>query len=430
LRLDNVDQLLQGGAIHDPFVRGKRLTPEQLAVVLANMYRGDPRCVAYVHGGAWEHAAPLADTLLSERTERQRALEVAMTDRGVPAVEPTYQSVVDAFVDLGVGSADSVALDMAGFRHRRAALDAELRRLHLSIATDNRTDLLGLGLGLGRGWWGQDHEFVVSGVGTLTDAVAHYQALASERERERALNRSLRAHGFMLHFSGEVALRDERCKAFIAGTTPDTTAEELAGKLEEERQARLDALHAALAARGCPDVGADSDFYSEGIEDEYFRGYGGYGGFEDEFYPPWGSEECSATERFRFVEAGEGTADRVAGAMGEYHRGTLLLDRLKERGCPGWVAKEPFPDALLLWAATNEACEGYVTGRTGGSVESVVDGLVAGEQSDPLSEVWGAPDRPDYGDEEDGGDWKYHLSGGTYGDDPDQDAMWDAYWDV
>ncbi len=57
-----------------------------------------------------------------------------------------------------------------------------------------------------------------------------------------------------------------------------------------------------------------------------------------------------------------------------------------------------------------------------------VQGLVSEGQAHPHGEAWEEP-LEDYDDNGGRNEWKHHLSGGDYGNEPDQDAMWSSYWD-
>jgi hypothetical protein len=140
-------------------------------------------------------------------------------------------------------------------------------------------------------------------------------------------------------------------------------------------------------------------------------------------------EEEAAMKRFEFIGKGKGSADSVAATISGYHRASELVRVLQKRGCPAWVGSESFPDASLQWVGENKSCRKFVKGRLEGvNVDDFVQGLVSEEQADPDGEAWKEP-LDDYDDYGGGNEWKYHLSGGDYGNDPDQDAMWDSYWD-
>jgi hypothetical protein len=393
----------------------EKLSLDTLNVLLPNIYKGDPRCVAYVHGtSAWEDAEPLAATLVSERLERQQKMEVALPKT---MREPDDDKRCVAFIDLGVGTVEAVVHEIRARRQRRQDLDAELRRLNLGSNLSNTWRLSWFGLE--KEWLGKDHAYVVFGMGTLSDTVASFEGVGSKQKRERALKLALESQGLVV----EVALLDDRCTAFLEGN-PNTTAEEISATLLEERRSRLNDLQKALAVLGCPDVGMSSVFYSN--EDDCY----GYQDQDNDDLPSWSCEECSAKERFEFIEKAEGSADSVAATMAEYHRGSALLRVLRKCGCPAWVGSESFPDALVQWAGENKSCNRFVTGRlTGMTVDDFVQGLVSEEQADPHGEAWQEPYGPDHSDYGGGNEWKYHLSGGDYGNDPDQDAMWDGYWD-
>ncbi len=360
-----------------------KLSLEHWSVLLANIYKGDQRCVAYVHGGsAWEDAEPLVATLISERLERQQAL------------------------------------------------DTELRLLNL--CSEDRREGFRLELLLEETeWLGKDHPYVVSGMGSLHDAVVSFECADLKEKRRRALSHGLESRGLVV----EVTVLDDRCAAFIEGNL-NTTAEEISATLLEERRSRLHALQTALGVLGYPDVGMSSVFYQDEWRGEHFQSFKRIKPLKFGIYP----EREAAKKRFQFIEKGKGSADSVAATISEYHRAPELVRVLQKRGCPAWVGSESFPDALLQWVGEKESCRNFVKGRLAGvNVDDFVQGLVSEEQADPHGEAWKEP-LDDYDDDGGGNEWKYDdhsvdLSGGyrgDYGNDPYQDAkkkMWDSYWD-
>lgn len=349
------------------FPPSPHLSDEICGILLENMFKGDPRCIAYVHGlRAWDDAEPIVAALLVERSERRLSLE-----RVLPKAtrERCDEPQCDAFIDSAVGTAEAVVQQILLRRHRRQELDDELRRRNVSSDGSDRGPWC-----LKRGekrWLGEDHDYVVRGAGNLIDAAVSYECAHKKQSRQGALELALKSRGLAVT---KTLLGDNRCTAYLIDNVG--TPENISATLLEERRLRLTDLKQVLTMIGFPDLGMTSVFYSDGQ-------YGDYGCYDDGYecyLPSWGSEESSAKKRFDFVEHAEGSAGSVAETMAEFYRGSALLRELRARGCPAWVTLPSHPDALLEWAGENEPCCNFVAGRLAGmTATSFVQGLVAGK---------------------------------------------------
>jgi hypothetical protein len=88
------------------------------------------------------------------------------------------------------------------------------------------------------------------------------------------------------------------------------------------------------------------------------------------------------------------------------------------------------PNELENWMHTSKECRAFVTTSTtdaGFPTKEEMAEFVSMVSQLPAEKLQRVPDSDE--DQGCGNEWKYHLSGGEYGDDPDTDAMWDSYWD-
>ena len=248
------------------------------------------------------------------------------------------------------------------------------------------------------------------------------------KAREDILRNALR-QGF-LH--SKLISTNRLCKEFV--NTPGTTdamesLSRLILTLQHEKSERIRLLDAVFdqAKVSEPDLKmassyVDSDLSTYGdIFIEYL--FETYEEMCDEFYDsdryPSTMEVCEL--KYRYIDLGEGLTEEVL-------RVAVMCQRKEQvKAALGNHFKGWYTGKIESWMHSSELCATFVS-RT-------EDGIPTDEDMDMfLSKVAQLPSaelKEAYHDTDlDGGDeWKYHMSGGDYGNDPDGDAMWNSYWD-
>ena len=208
------------------------------------------------------------------------------------------------------------------------------------------------------------------------------------------------------------------------------TLKNLTSTLQEERTERCRLLDAAFVRAGVKDLGIGTASYTSILDDDDFLDDAPYSDF------PWEDDVVHA--RFGYVDLGKGEPDDVVRETVQYQRaqklkkGVVSAFDLNTLGCHAeeWIRKSRKCKMFVLDTSKGLASEE--------EVQSFVQHVLATmlRQRQTRSPGDGGSDSDDNSDyipydemDSNGYDWKYHLSGGTYGDDPDQDAIWDAYWD-
>ena len=125
--------------------------------------------------------------------------------------------------------------------------------------------------------------------------------------------------------------------------------------------------------------------------------------------------------KYRYVDLGEGSPEDVLRTPITFQRTEKLEESLGNH-FDGWL-----PGDVERWIHSSQLCATF-TSRT-------EDGIPTDEDMDVfLKNVAQLPSaelkRVHYDTDYDvGNEWRYHMSGGDYGNDPDSDAMWNSYWE-
>jgi len=362
--------------------------------------------------------------------------------------EESFKELRDDFVEKGWGTAEAVAARFSEREQRHQALFSaaagNVPRSHLQVHAAEYVD------------WGK---------GTVAAIVTLFARLVRAEQLQAAL-----AKAGLQGLADEVSelvhddhdghndgydddndiVVDHRCLAYVDhGVVPgDVKLAVLVQTLLEERAARLESLKFLLRAHDITDVYElaecyDSDeenqvptFYHSAREEDrykYNEMYGGGDGLEE-----FADEESSLVSRFSFIELNSGNAQEVVMKMLMYHRFSELTAALEKRGIPTKVAQAGFADRFNCWVSNNDRCQEFV--RTGATdTARTIGDLVEMLAQDEIRARGGGGGGgggaefdvyyPSWLEDDGGCDWKSHLSGGTYGDDPDADWVWDGYFD-
>jgi hypothetical protein len=253
-------------------------------------------------------------------------------------------------------------------------------------------------------------------VADIAEQAKHYtqHALLKTKLKNRGLFESL-------------ATLEERCLRFVLGNNSNFTMEGLIATLCCERDTRKMQLPTLFTENGMPDpriqYADDKDFfdpYDELVRSDDDYGYGGYG-----YDMPYWFDEKLSTQRVNtlcmiWIEFGKGSCARVVACLGKSRRAKALEAALNG-------ATDMLPGDLERVLHSHPACQKYITNGGEQTTQDFLKELsiqLGGSLKSLLNEAaW------DSDDDHDGSDWKYHMSGDDYGNDPDRDSMWDSYWD-
>ena len=229
--------------------------------------------------------------------------------------------------------------------------------------------------------------------------------------------------------TGSRMIKDNMCQKFVEmqGMTVAAEAEALktlVATLQSKREERCNLLEDAFIKSGVLDLGVgihslygvdtafdEDDSYDDHLADHYT--------FDDESFP---SETEVGKVRYAYIDLSEGTPEFVIHITVMYLRSEKVTQAVR-RHFFSWMLGE-----VDSWIHQSQVCQNFVSSvQAGPPTKEQIAAFLSEISEMPADKLQKVP----YDDDDRYGanDWKDHLSGGDYGNDPDSDVMWDAYWD-
>lgn len=230
-------------------------------------------------------------------------------------------------------------------------------------------------------------------------------------------------------FTGSHMVKNSRCQMFVemqGMVGAEEALKTLVASLQSEREERCRLLEDAFIESGALDLGVGIDslcgvYTAFDGDDNYDDHYVDHYSFDKESFP---SEAKVCKGRSTYIDLGEGAPESVV-HITVMHLRFVRLTPAVERHFFSWP-----PCKVESWIQQSQECKKFVSNvQAGPPTKEQIAAFLSEISEMPAKKLEKVPYDTEDDDCYGATDWKDHLSGGDYGNDPVCDARWDDYWD-